>query len=377
MKKKVLFFLESLSGGGAEKVLTDIVSNLNSQKYDITVCTVTDGGIYQKKVSEYSHYYSFLKVSDYKSRGVRKLIYWLKMKMIYMLPPVLVYSWLIQGSYDVEVAFIEGFATKLLAASSNRKSKKIAWVHIDLQKNSYADLNYKNEKEHCKTYRKYDSIVCVSESVKKSFVEKFFDSKEVRVLYNPIDCVNIKRMADVPVDLKVDSAIQLVTVGRLEQQKGYMRLAECIYRLSEQGHPFTLWVLGEGSQRKMLEDYIEKHCLENRIKLIGFQENPYKYMSKCDAFICSSYAEGFSTAATESLILGVPVFTLDCAGMEELFDGKKCGEIFPNSDEALYLMLESIISGKMKLSDYKEAVLARAADYDIKKQMGKIEALIG
>ena len=76
--KKILFFLESLAGGGAEKVLTDIVCHLDKTKYDITVCTVTDGDVYEKRIAPICRYCSFLKTTDYRAGGIRKALFWAK-----------------------------------------------------------------------------------------------------------------------------------------------------------------------------------------------------------------------------------------------------------------------------------------------------------
>lgn len=170
--KKILFFIESLANGGAEKVLSDMICNLDSFGYDIAVCTVTDGGVYQNKVSNSCKYYSFLKMEDYYSGGLKKILFFIKTKAIYKLPAKLIYRRFIREKYDIEVAFIEGFATKLIAASSNVQSKKIAWVHTDMEKNTYADKYHRTVKSQILTYKKYHKIVCVSQDVKEIFERK-------------------------------------------------------------------------------------------------------------------------------------------------------------------------------------------------------------
>ena len=64
------------------------------------------------------------------------------------MPTPIAYRWMIHEKYDVEVAFVEGFATRLIAASPNKHSKKLAWVHTDMEKNPYASASYKSEAEH-------------------------------------------------------------------------------------------------------------------------------------------------------------------------------------------------------------------------------------
>jgi glycosyltransferase involved in cell wall biosynthesis len=204
----------------------------------------------------------------------------------------------------------------------------------------------------------------------------FFDDDRVIVQYNPVDRDDIIKKGNEKIDLIPNSFLQLGTIGRLEEQKGFTRLIDCVGKLKEQDYKFSLWIVGEGSLRGELEAKIKEYSLEDYVKLVGFHSNPYKYMSKCNAFICSSYAEGFSTSATEALILGKPIFTTDCAGMNELFGGEKCGEIVPNTDEGLYDMLENLASGKWQPQDYTQAVQNRIDFFDIKERIKEIEGIL-
>ena len=374
--KKVLFFLESLSGGGAEKVLTDIVRNLDPEKFDVTVCTITDEGIYQSRVAEKVRYWPLLRQQDCRKGFMKRLMYQIRYKMIYSLPAFCVYRWLFREKYDVECAFVEGFATKLLSASSNPESRKLVWVHTDMERNPYAQNSFPSMEAHREAYRRYDTICCVSESVKEVFQKMILKDERVIVQYNPVDSEDVQRKGREEIDLVPNSKLQMGTIGRLTEQKGYIRLLDCLGKLRREFSDFSVWIIGEGSQRSELEERILRYSLEDNVQLLGFHENPYKFMYRCDAFICSSYAEGFSTAATEALILGKPVFTTECAGMRELFGSEQCGEIVPNTDEALEMMLRNLLSGTWKAEDYADAVNRRGEAFDIKKRMAQIEALL-
>lgn len=375
--RKVLFFIESLSGGGAEKVLSDIVTNINKNEFDITVCTVVDQGIYQEDVMQSCCYYSFLHKSDYNNGGFRKLFYWLKTKLIYGLPVKWIYRFFIKDKYDTEIAFVEGYATKFIGASNNKYSKKIAWVHTDMIQNNYADNYYKNLTEHVSTYRRFDRIICVSQSVKKSFQEKFFSYPNIYVQYNPVDKFEIIKKSNENINLtKHNNGVLLGSIGRLEKQKGYSRIIECAKKLHEKGYVFSIWIVGDGSEKTRLENEIKMADLTSVVKLLGFQNNPYKYIAKCDAFICSSLSEGYSTAATESLILGKPIFTVDCPGMKELFGNYRCGEIVDNNDEAFFSLIECVVSKKIDVNSYKLNILKRQKMFDMSARISEIEELL-
>ncbi len=350
--KKVLIFIESLAGGGAEKALVNLVKALNNSKYDITVMTVTDGDVFQKDIISICKYQSFLSVDDYRKGGLSKLLFWLNTKYIYNMPEEKVYRRYIKGIYDIEIAFVEGFATKFISASPNKDSTKIAWVHIDVVSNPYADKMYSNLNEQKEIYCRFDKTVCVAYTVKTSFVTKLV-CNDTEVVHNLVDYNELISLSKESIEHSINKRIQLVTVGRLEEQKGYIRLIKGLNSIHRDGFDFSLWIIGEGSQRKDLEALIDEYGLGEKVLLLGFQSNPYKYMAKADAFICSSYAEGFSTAATESLALGVPVFTVECSGMKELFDGYKYGRIVDNSDAGLLKMLECLIRNPEQLEDYK------------------------
>lgn len=374
--KKVLFVIESLSGGGAEKVLTTLVKHLPRERYDVTVLTVTATGVYVDEVQKYCRLRYMLPSYETLANPIAKLRYRLDYRWIYSKPVERVYRRYIKENYDVEIAFVEGFATKLVAASTNPDSKKICWVHTDMERNPYADSCYKSLSGHRKAYQKYNTIVCVSEYVKSVFQRKFFSSNAVQVLYNPVDEKAVQSLAEEPCELKRPEHLLLGSIGRLEEAKGYVRLLKCVQAIAEDGKKLTVWLIGEGSQRTLLEEYIEKHQLQEYVKLIGFQTNPYKYMNQCDAFICSSYAEGFSTAATESLILGKPIFTVECSGMKELFGKHKCGEIVENSDESLLKMLTGLVEKDGLLEQYHENVVARQREFNIATRMKEIRTLL-
>lgn len=373
--KKILFFIESLAGGGAEKVLTTLVKNINKQEFDVTVLSVVNTGIYVDEIKQHCHYQYMLDDSA-NLNPLQRIKYRIDYKFIYNQPPEIVYRKYINDEYDIEVAFIEGFATKFIAASSNSRSKKIAWVHTDMRANNYASYCFTSKVTHIAAYKNYDRINCVSNNVAEVFRGMFFDDNRVVVQYNPVDSDEVVAKGFESIDLLPNPHLQLGTIGRLEQQKGFLRLVEILGKLYKEGHDFSLWIVGEGSQRPQLKSLIDQYQLNDCIKLVGFQSNPYKYMSKCDAFVCSSYAEGFSTAATEALILGKPIFTTECAGMRELFGDESCGEIVPNTDDALYEMLKNLVSGKLNPVDYLPAVKRRIPFFDIKQRISEIETLL-
>lgn len=368
MKKKIVFIIESLSGGGAEKVLTVLLKYINKEKFDITVCSVVDTGVYVNEIKKIVNYKSII------SGNQNTLWYKLKYKLVYSwLPLSLVYKLFVPKNNDIEIAYVEGFATKLLSFSSNNSTKKIAWVHTDLINNHWIELLYKNKKEEKECYDRIDYVVGVSNVVSRSVIT-LYEHKNVSTLYNVVDSDNIVEQAFEKINMPLSSSkVRLISVGRFVPQKGFERLIRIIKSLKDKGYLVELFLLGDGPLRNKYETLISEFSLKNEIFLIGFQKNPYPYFKSSDIFVCSSIVEGLSTVVSEAIILGLPIVTTNCSGMEELLKERTCGIITENSEVDLLNGIESLLKDTELLKKYKDAVLERRGDFSICNSVTKIE----
>lgn len=375
---KVLFFLESLGGGGAEKVLVNLIKGLDKSKYNITVKVMSDVGVYNDEIAEIIKCKSIISGKNYGKNIFHNIFYKIKYKLIYLLPKKIIYKIIAREKYDVEVAFIEGFATAVISESKNKLSKKIAWIHVDPIERNYADGYFKNLEEHSQCYKKFDKIVCVSKSVERSAIKKYgITLNNIMTQYNPIDEYDIKKRANEKINILDSSAIKFITIGRLVEQKGYDRLIRVIKRLKEEyDGVFQLLILGDGEKKKQLEEYIKENKLTNIVKLQGFVKNPYPYLKNSDLFICSSRAEGYSLVIAESLILNVPVISTKCSGPNELLDFGKYGMLVENDEDSLYLGLKNIIDDRNKLKELKKKSQKRSEIFNYKKTIERIEKKI-
>lgn len=366
-KIKVLFFIESLVYGGAEKTLATIINQIDKNRFDVTVATVTAGGVYVERISRLVTFKPLIKTHN---RILYKILYHL---IYFHLPLRMVYHLFFPKGNDVEIAFCEGFATKLLAHSRNKD--KIAWVHTDMLANPWTQgLVYSQIEEEKRAYSKYNKVICVSETVRQSLETKF--GIESDIIYNPIDSADIINKSKEEVSLPVKNKLRIVTTGRLVKQKGYDRLIKTVYELRKGGRDFELWILGDGPDRAELEDYIDKNNLDDCIKLWGFVPNPYPYIAASDIFVCSSRSEGYSTAATEALILGIPVITTLCSGMKELLGNSIYGVIVENEDMALLEPLKKVVKDRDYLAALTRMARKRSNDFSISSLMNPIEELL-
>lgn len=371
--KKVLFVIESLGGGGAEKVLTTIVKYLDKSKYDITVLLVTEVGIYLKEVKKYCRVVAMLPSYDSLESFVDKLKYKLDYKYIYSSSPRKVYKKYIKEEYDIEIAFVEGYATRLIANSQNKNSKKIAWVHIDMKENPYADQYYKSLEEHIECYKNFNDVICVSSSVKKVMEDKFKLENNLKVIYNPIDAHQILEKAKEFTVKKDLTKTNIITVGRLENQKGFDRLINAIGRINSDKLNIHLNILGEGSKYNELKDLIHLNKLENTVSLLGFKKNPFPWVLSSDIFICTSRAEGYSLVIAEAMVLGIPIISVNCSGPNELLDFGKYGLLIENSDSAIRDVLYSIVDKKINLENLKLLSNHRGKDFKLANILEQIE----
>ena len=365
---KVLFFIEKFehngSHGGAEKVLCDLVNHMDAARFDITVKTLWPCD-FSKYLSDHVHRGSVYPRSDtvhqllYRAEAAAGLIYPLHLK----------------GDYDIECAYLECGSTKIMAGSTNKKALKLAWVHCDFL-TAWADPAAFAEKSR-RWYAKFDAAPCVSQTVQKSFRQLFGDTPPAPVLYNTVDDGDIRRKAEAPLpeDLHKER-LTVVSVGRLDPQKNYLRLLAVCRRLLDEGFDFDLWIVGKGSQRSALEDYIRQHQLDGHIRLCGFRSNPYPLIRCADVLACSSNYEGFSTFITEGLILGKPIVTTDCAGMRELLGDSEYGLVTANSDAELYAGLREMLSSAELRARYAEAAEVRGRQFSTAELVRKTETFL-
>jgi glycosyltransferase involved in cell wall biosynthesis len=373
--KKVLFIIESLSVGGAEKVLIDLVNNLDKDKYQITVIAIYNKSVrksYQRQFENlFEDHIKYRFLCDITDEDKYKMFN----RLLHRLPISLFYRLYIHEKYDIEVAFSEGLPTKIICGSNNKKSLKYAWLHTDTR-NFIKGMIKKQIYIFKNRYLKYDRIIAVSNSVAKSFEKEMDIRKTVEVKYNPIDEKAIILKAQEPCQIiKKSEVFTIVSVGRLVEVKGYDRLIEIARKLKLDELTFKILVIGDGEQRCKLEQLITEKGVGDCVELMGFHANPYKYMRQADLLICSSRAEGLSTVVTEAIILGKPVLTTDCAGMQELLGENEYGIITENSEVGLYKDLKDLILDKERYNHYKNQAAIRSNYFKMDRLIAAVEEI--
>ena len=366
--KKILFLIHDLGQGGAEKVLVNLVNNMDLSKFDITVMALFAGGVNEQFLNKNIKYkYCFKKTFRANSQILK------------LFSRKFLFKRFVKEHYDIIVSYLEGPTARIVSGCDDKDTKLVSWIHIQQETEKVASRSFRSYKEAKECYSRYDKIICVSEYVKQDFQKLFDINIPVDVLYNTNETRQIIDKSSEPVEqgLFKDDEIKICVVGKVSKRKGCDRVVRIQKQLISDGLKTHIYFLGVGSDEVFVRNYAKDNNIENSITLFGYQTNPYKYLSKCDLFICASLAEGFSTAATEALILGVPVVTVDVSGMKEMLgENNEYGIVTENREEALYAGIKKILTTPNLLEHYAQKANERGKDFSTEKTVKVVEDML-
>lgn len=381
-KKKVLFVVEKIYGGGVENIARTILKNWDYEKYDVTLCTFC-----QQDVSSLTSYlpikykyilHEFCESDNILRRLAIKLLNKTKLLVYYHFPSKIFTAVFFNWNYDVAIAFIEGYATRVVAGMSRIK-KRIAWLHTDFSGNHWTKVAYRNLNEEKQCYSAFDKVVCVSQKVAFSAGRILDLKKEPMVLYNPIDVEQIRRLAQESIDIANQNQkdiLKIVTLGNLIEVKGYKRLLSAFSKLLKSGVEAELYILGHGPLYGDLSQCAESLGLSGKVHFEGFVENPYPYLKMADIYVCSSFAEGFNTAITEALILGRPVVATACSGVDEqLGKNNDYGIMVENTEEGLFRGIISMTDPDVRYH-YSRKAIESSCRFNLRDNTDRIYSVI-
>lgn len=344
--KKVMFLIESFNYGGVGKVLYDLVRLLNNN-YEITIYVINNTGVYKDMLPSNI---KFKYILNKESRFKRKLFNF----MIYRYPNKFFYKMFIRGKYDVEIAFMENYPTKIISCSPNKHSKKIAWIHTDLIKNTYSDSIYNSINQHKEAYEKFNDIVCVSKSAQEAFETKFHIVGNVKTIYNPIIMHEIIKKSQEGGFTDKYTGIRILTIGRLSREKGQDIVIKVALKLKKNGYNFRWYLVGDGNIRTDLERDIKRYVLMDNLILLGARDNPYSYLKQCDIYVQPSRYEGYCMSLQEAIIFRKPIVSTDFSGAREQLENKKTGLIVEVNEEKIFEAISKLINNKELRVEFSE-----------------------
>ncbi|EOU1888149.1 glycosyltransferase [Clostridium perfringens] len=361
--KKIMFMIPSLGSGGAETILVDILNKFDNKNLDITLIVLNKSGENLKKLTSN---YNIIFLNNKNNTIINKI-----QKFTIKYFPKFFYCKNIKNSYDIEIAFLEGLATKVIANSTNKKSKKIAWVHCDLKKYNWVRRYFKNNNEYEKVYNKFNDIIFVSKACKNSFESIIKNNSFKKVIYNPINKKNIlSKSKESKIYFKRKT---IVAIGTLSKVKGFERLIDA-YINKEDSIDYDIKIIGDGPEKEFITNKIKQNNLENNIELIGFKKNPYPYILAADIIVSTSYSEAYPSVLIEALILSKPIIASNIDANNEILDNGKYGLIW-NDIEDLSKKIELLLRDEYFYKKYCEASKLRAKELSYEENIKIIEDL--
>ncbi len=366
--KRILFVIHDLGQGGAEKVLVNLVNHMDRTKFDISVLALFGGGVNEAFLRpDVRLYHAF-------SKSIPGNSQWMK-----LLTPTQLYRWFIKEPYDIVVSYLEGPSARVVSGCPDPNTKLISWIHTAFASRKSAAASFRSYKEAAACYQRFDKIIGVSERVKERFCELLPACPSVEVRYNTIDSALVLRQAKEPVSEVVFDAgqIHLCAVGSLKPVKGFDRLLRVHSRLRKAGLPVHTYVLGRGPEQENLTRQAKELGVADSVTFLGYHTNPYKFVANSNLFVCSSHTEGFSTAATEALIVGTPVCTVDVSGMRELLGSQnEYGIVTENAEEALYQGVYELLTVPGKLDFYRKQAAQRGMHFSKEETVAAVEEML-
>lgn len=328
MKKiKVLFMINSLGLGGAEKSLISLLQLLNYEKFEVDLQMMNFGGIFENLLPKEVHILPDLDYSEFSKQSFIKQIcsfnlqflfarfhttlsllknnksghnlhdaqaYWRGCKNAYGLHP---------NKYDVAIAWGQGTPTHYVA-SKVRAVKKYAWINANYE---LAGHNKEFDREY---YAVYDKNICVSNELATLFKKVFPEyADKLEVILDIKNPNIIMSMSQAQIQLPKSAQVTIVTVGRYNPQKNYLLALEAAVELQKRGLNFVWYAVGEGPDRKVLEQKIEEYDMQERFILLGAKSNPYPYIKAADVYVQTSAFEGYCLTLAEARMLNKPCVT--------------------------------------------------------------------
>lgn len=327
--KKVLFVINALDGGGAEKSLVSLLNELEQYKdeYSFDLLIPNKKGLFYNQIPDFINEITVSKSMKYMANGFNELIslrelnpYLIFIKLRWVLKQKRL-STVVGGireqelwklwrkyipnldqSYDVAISYMNGYPNYYVIDKVNAK-KKYLWIHNEYQKLGY-DVSFDK-----KYYEAADGIITISDLCKKSIIERMPQIEEkVQVLENISSGKLIYNLAKKPTEIESFNkfeGIKILSIGRLVEQKNFKLAVDTAKYLKDyfENFNFKWFIIGKGPLKENLQDRIKKNALEDYIELIGTTDNPYAYMQQANVLVQTSIFEGKSIVLDEAKIL--------------------------------------------------------------------------
>jgi glycosyltransferase involved in cell wall biosynthesis len=348
-RTKILFLIPTLMGGGAERVIVNLLRHLDRSKFELLLAVVDmRSSVFLEDVP------TDVEIINLGCTRVRFAIFKI-IHLIWKIKPNVLFSTL--GHLNLLLAILKPLTPKNIRYLCRETTILSEELKVSPNTN-YWEWGYRH------FYNRFDKIICQSQYMQDDLNDYFgvLPDKLV-VINNPVDIERVRLLAteviatETPKDKTSrcgNEIINIVSAGRMVQVKGFDLLIEA---LALNGNPdIHLTLLGDGPLKEELQALAKMRGVEQQINFVGFKKNPYAFIARADAYVLSSRFEGFPNVALESLACGTPVIaTPAVGGTKEILDGIE-GCLIANTvtAEALAKALSSFVLGKRLSPDVIE-----------------------
>jgi glycosyltransferase involved in cell wall biosynthesis len=346
LKKNLLFVMGNLRCGGAEKSLISLLQTIDYDLYNIDLQLFSVEGLFLKQVNSKVTILPPIEEYHYFDMSLSKALFQAFKKGRWDI----IYNRIIAGyifkteknlsrceqrvwkciskcvkkspkKYDSVLGFLEK-SPVYYAIEKVDAIKKIGFIHNDyekLQMDKNIDLSY---------FEKLDFIVTDSKECKEVLIQNFPSCKEkFKIIFNIVSPTLIHKLAEEPIQEHFPSGLKIVSIGRLENQKGYDFAVDALKIVKQKGFNFHWIILGEGVEKPKLVQLIAKNDLVENVTFVGIKENHYPYVKYADIFMQTSRFEGKSIAIDEAKIVGKPILVTNFSTVNDQITHKETGYI--------------------------------------------------
>ena len=320
----IAVFMPTLEGGGAEKVMVNLINGFCRRGYEVDVVLAQARGAYLAQLPPQA------RIVDLQ---VTRVLYALKplVKYLRSARPLAMIS-------AMDHCNVIALLSKRLAGAATRM---VISVHSNFTMNNAKSGSVVASLARFWVrpfYHRADRIVAVSTGVADDLCASLsLPRPQVQVIHNPVVTPELFRLAAEPVDhpwFDCADIPVILSVGRLNSAKAFDTLIRA-FSLIRQQVPARLLILGEGEDRASLERLVQQLGLQQDVQLPGFVANPFAYMRVCSLFVLSSRWEGFGNVLAEALACGARVISTDCpSGPAEILENGRFGRLVPVDDAA-------------------------------------------
>lgn len=371
MKKKLLFIINSLGGGGAEKALIEFLRHIDYGRFDVSLCTVFREGCYLEDVPPqvrvfwlYEREWNFMHRKSsklYRKHGVRMLLRLRARRKI-------------RDRYDAIVSFLEGDALLFHDMVRDRARCNISWLHCDLNLFHWTRKTFRCDDDERLAYSRMDTIVFCSQIIRESFERMYRIPTPKAVIYNIVDSDAIRLQADA-VEVPHDE-FTITSVGSLSEVKCHDRLIRVARMFADAGYRLRFQIVGAGAMEESLKRLCKELKLQGSVHFLGFRKPPYPYVKASDIFVSTSRSEAASLVICEAMALGIPVVATRTGASEEFLREGTYGIVTGHSDEEIFAGLRRMVDDETLRTHYRTQGFERIGLFSIEQTMHRFEELL-